>query len=92
MLPALVGILTSLEISYLTPSRYCHQSWCDGACVTLYCGGQVPCDDSTLKKMEFEFHSASYLTLLEAVQAMKNVLGHLISYKVCMGDCVNLCN
>ena len=39
--------------------------------------------------MEFEFHSASYLTLLEAVQVIKNVLGHLISYKVCMGDCVN---
>ena len=42
---------------------------------------QVQCDDLTTKKMEFEFHSAGYLTLLEAVQAMKNVLGHLI--KVC---------
>ena len=30
--------------------------------------------------MEFEFHSAGYLTLLEAVQAMKNVLGHLINF------------
>ena len=39
---------------------------------------QVQCDDSTTKKMEFEFHSAGYLTLLEAVQAMKNVLGHFI--------------
>eukprot|EP00731_Ephydatia_muelleri_P026790 Em0018g890a len=39
---------------------------------------KVQCDDSTTKKMEFEFHSAGYLTLLEAVQAMKNVLGHFI--------------
>lgn len=28
--------------------------------------------------MEFEFHSASYLTLLEAILIMKNVLGHLM--------------
>ena len=41
---------------------------------------QAQCDDSTTKKMEFEFHSAGYLTLLEAVQAMKNVLGHLINF------------
>ena len=41
---------------------------------------QVQCDDSTTKKMEFEFHSAGYLTLLEAVQGIKNVLGHLINF------------
>ena len=32
-----------------------------------------------MRKMEFVFHTASYLTLLEAVKAMKNVLGHLIN-------------
>jgi len=41
---------------------------------------QVQCDDSTNKKMEFEFHSAGYMTLLEAVQVMKNVLGHLNNF------------
>eukprot|EP00731_Ephydatia_muelleri_P021730 Em0014g321a len=40
---------------------------------------KVQCDDLTSKKMEFDFHSAGYLTLLEAVQAIKNVLGHLIN-------------
>ena len=39
---------------------------------------QAQCDDSTLKKFEFEFHSAGYLTLLEAIEVIKNVLGHLI--------------
>ena len=30
--------------------------------------------------MEFEFHSASYQTLLEAVQAIRIALGHLINF------------
>ena len=47
---------------------------------SLFNNGQVECEDSTTKKMEFEFHSAGYLTLLEALQAMKNVLGHLINF------------
>lgn len=33
--------------------------------------------------MEFEFHSASYLTLLEAILIMKNVLGHLMKVWGC---------
>ena len=46
---------------------------------TLCNNCQVQCDDLTSKKMEFDFHSAGYLTLLEAVQAIKNVLGHLVN-------------
>ena len=42
---------------------------------------QAPCDDSTARKLEFEFHPAGYLTLLEVVQIMKNILGQIINYK-----------
>ena len=83
VLPALVMILICLEITYLTPSRYCYLEclWQHTIlCILSTNGDQVSSEDSTIKKLEFEFHSASYLTLLEAVQAMKNVLGHLINF------------
>ena len=51
---------------------------------TFHFYNQVACDESTVKKFDYEFHPASYMTLLEALQVMKNVLGHLINYsKVC---------
>ena len=39
---------------------------------------QVQCDNSTIKKLEFEFHSAGYLILLETAQAMKMCLVTLL--------------
>ena len=42
---------------------------------------KLPLEDMVLKQLEYEFHSASYHTLVEIVTGLKNVVGHLI--KVC---------
>ena len=34
-------------------------------------------DRSFVKQLEFEFHSANYFAMLEAVQILNNVFGHL---------------
>ena len=39
---------------------------------------QVPLEETLQKRLEYEFHSASYHTILEVVIALKNVAGHLV--------------
>ena len=39
---------------------------------------QVPLKETLQKRLEYEFHSASYHTILEVVIALKNAAGHLV--------------
>ena len=39
---------------------------------------QAPLEDNFQKRLEYEFHSASYHTMIEVVTSLRTVAGHLV--------------